>query len=332
MLVSIVIPAFNAEATLGECLEACRSQTYPDTELIVVDDGSADGTGRIAQEHGARCIRQPQAGPAAARNTGYRAASGEIVAFTDSDCVPEPDWIARLLDRFEEGVAGVGGTYGIANRDSLLARMIQEEIRMRHARFGDEVDFLGSFNVAYRKQALEEAAGFDEDFSSASAEDNDLAYRLLDAGWRLRFAPDAVVLHYHPARLGAYLRTQQRHGFWRMKLYAKHPKRARKGDRYAGLADLMAPVMALAFVTLAVLLPFLFLMPGAVAMGLGVAASLLGLLYLGIRLPVPIRMAWAARDIRLVKFADVAFFRDLARGIGMVRGMWVFLVRRKARA
>ena len=123
-LVSIIIPAHNAAETLAECIEACRQQTYRPLELIVVDDGSTDDTPRIAWVHPVHYIRQDQRGPAAARNRGAREARGAILAFTDSDCVPAEDWAARLVDGFDEDTVAVGGTYGIANPDSKLARMI----------------------------------------------------------------------------------------------------------------------------------------------------------------------------------------------------------------
>ena len=100
MLVSIIIPAYNSEKTLAICLAACLNQSGPDTEVIVVDDGSTDGTARIAQTFPVHYIHQENCGPAAARNRGAQAASGGVIAFTDADCVPERVWIdgARMYD------------------------------------------------------------------------------------------------------------------------------------------------------------------------------------------------------------------------------------------
>ena len=321
--VSIIIPACNAAGTIGECVEACLRQTYPVTEIIVVDDGSADGTLRIAEAFPIHCVRQENRGPAAARNRGAREARGDLLAFTDADCVPRPDWIDRLVARFDSGVAAVGGTYGIANPERLLAKMVHEEIAVRHSRFGDEVDFVGSFNVAYRRAAFDAVGGFDERFPRASAEDNDLAYRLADAGGTLRFARDAVVDHYHPVSLIPYLRTQMRHGFWRVALYAKHPHRARQGDGYAGLADLAAPPIALATLFLAVVLAFLgwWTMLGAVLAG---SAALFAVA----RMPLASRMFLNTKDPRMLLFVAVAALRDIARGLGMIAGLWRWKVGR----
>ncbi len=327
MKVSVVIPAFNAQDTLGACLSACLEQDYPDLEVIVVDDGSHDGTGGVvAGFPGVRYLRQENAGPAAARNRGARAARGEWVAFTDSDCVPEPAWLTCLMAGFDEGVAGVGGTYGIANPGSRLARLVHAEIRTRHARFGDEVDFLGSFNVAYRREVFEAAGGFDESFRMASGEDNDLAYRLHDMGYVLRFRGDAVVAHHHPTGLWPYLRTQRWHGYWRMKLYRKHPKRG-GGDHYAGLADLLAAPFS---VMLLIDLGGTLLLAPLVAPRWDVLAgqALLTVLYASLCLVRAARVRGANAFERLL-LAGLIAARDVARGIGMVKGLWHFHMRRK---
>jgi len=318
MRVSIVIPACNAERTIAECLQASLQQTHPDCEIIVVDDGSTDRTRQIVEQFtGVAVIHQANRGPAAARNTGAARATGDVLAFTDSDCIPRPDWIERLLEDFQEGVVGVGGTYANAEPKSLLARMLHEEIQARHDRCGEYVDFLGSFNVAYKREAFEAVGGFDETFSRASAEDNDLAYRLQDAGGRLRFQPGAIVAHHHPTRLWPYLRTQASHGYWRMKLYRKHPRRARTGDQYASALDLTAPPLALMFIAA---------LPAQAVVG--PPATILALLILAayalVRAPLAQRMVKRSGDPRIYAFAAVALLRDIARAAGMLAGMMRF--------
>lgn len=322
MLVSIVIPAYNAERTLEACLRACLDQTYPETEVIVADDGSTDGTPEIAARFGVRYIRQGNRGPAAARNMGARVACGEIIAFTDSDCIPQRDWIAQLVGGFEPGVAAVGGTYGIANPDRLLARLVHEEIVVRHARFKNEVDFLGSFNVAYRKDAFDAVHGFDESYTAASGEDNDLAYRLQDAEGTLRFCRAAVVAHHHPVRLLSYLRTQMWHGYWRVKIYSRHHGRARTGDRYASGFELLTPPAMLVLLGLTPL-------GAAVALhgcGLYIAAGLLALLaMLGCaHVPMTLQMWRNARRVEMLLFPGLALLRDAARAFGLGYGFYRF--------
>lgn len=326
---SIVVPAYNAAATLNECLEACLAQTVP-VEVIVVDDGSTDETAAIAQRHPVTYLHQDNAGPAAARNFGARAAKAGVLAFTDSDCLPDPRWIEKLLGAFKYGAAGVGGTYGIANPESLLARLIHAEIRLRHAGLNGEVDFLGSFNVAYDREQFWDAGGFDEDFRAASGEDNDLAYRLADRDRTLRFTDEAVVRHYHPDRLWPYLRTQSRHGFWRMRLYAKHPNRA-GGDRYASLLDLWSPGMALFALTFSLFAAALWPSPAA-RIPVTVTAAWVTFLWAAVHARKAIPMYRAHGDARMLLFVPMAMARDLARAWGMARGAWRFLIRRKTTA
>ena len=312
MQVSVIVPAYNAAATLDACLAGCTAQSHAPHEVIVVDDGSGDDTAGIARARGVQVVTQPNAGPAAARNAGARAATGTVLAFTDSDCRPQADWLRHLLAAFAPGVVAVGGTYAVANPESRLARLIQAEIAARHVAMRGEVDFLGSFNVAYTHTAFAAAGGFDEGFRHASGEDNDLAYRLHDAGGRLVFTPDAVVAHQHPERLGAYLRTQARHGYWRVQLYRKHRGRARRGDRYATAGEMLgAPLSCLAVVALALtpLVPPAVLMV-LLAMGLwraGKQPLLRG------TAPLARRDSWA--------LLPLWFVRDVARGLGLVRGL-----------
>ena len=328
---SVVIPVFNGACTLAECLTACLAQSYSDFDVIVVDDGSTDETARVAKTFDVHYLHQDNAGPATARNRGARAARGDIVAFTDSDCIPETNWIDSLVAGFDEDTVAVGGGYGIANKTSLLARMIHEEISLRHDRYGDEVDFLGSFNVAYRRDVFEEVGGFDESFPVASAEDNDLAYRLLDGDGTLRFVRGARVAHYHPAKLVQYLKTQMMHGYWRMKLYAKHPKRAQTGDRYAGLTDFAAPPLSLLLFVGLALLALSLVVPGLASWGLGIALPV-GLVYGLTRAGLPIRMMRRSGDPLMALFFPVLVLRDLARAAGMLRGIWTFILMKRGAA
>ncbi len=328
--VSIIIPAYNAAATLGECLAACLAQTHPHTDVIVVDDGSTDSTADIAKDYPVEYIHQDNAGPAAARNRGARSAQGEIIVFTDSDCIAEPDWIKKLLTGFTaDDVVAVGGSYGIANESSLLARMIHEEIRIRHEQFQGEVDFLGSFNVAYRKDAFDAVGGFDELFRMASGEDNDLAYRLHDRGGHLRFVADALVAHYHPTRLWPYLRTQFYHGFWRMKLYTKHPKRS-EGDQYAGKAEFAGPPLSLILISYLLTFPFIY---GYIPWGMGVVPLLILSVVYGESKKHTLRtISGRMGNLNGIKFLVMLFLRDVARGLGLIRGVWTFMILRRETA
>ena len=151
-----------------------------------------------------------------------------------------------------------------------------------------------------------------------------LAYRLQDAGGRLAFTPHAIVSHHHPTHLASYLRTQTRHGYWRMKLYQKHPNRSR-GDRYAGVRDLAAvglPVMCAVHVAaLATTWPI-----DGVAGILGLALLAYGPAFALVHGDLAIRMAARSRSIGMTAFWLVMVLRDFARAAGLIAGIWRFRV------
>ena len=118
--VSVIIPAYNAEKTLKNCLDALLEQTLLPNEIIVVDDGSTDSTPTIASTYSLVNLHsQKNQGPAHARNVGARKAKGKIILFLDSDCVPEENWLEEMIKPFQdEKVAGVQGAYKTHQRDN----------------------------------------------------------------------------------------------------------------------------------------------------------------------------------------------------------------------
>src|SRR3989339_239707 len=254
--VSIIIPAYNASGTISKTIEACLSQSYDKREIIVIDDGSSDKTQEIVSGYPVKLIRQDNAGPAKARNTGWKAAAGEIVVFTDSDCVPRADWLEKLIFLFDSPEIGAaGGTYGIENPNSLVALAIHSEIQYRHSSLPEYVRYLGSFSLGIKKNILEELGGFDESFRIACGEDADLTYRIVNLGYKMRFSRDCVVGHYFPTRLFGFVRQQFWRGYWIMKLLAKHPAKLGKDD-YSKTRDSIQPPL---FALILALTPLIFI-------------------------------------------------------------------------
>lgn len=242
MNLSVIVPAYNAQATIGQTLKALTEQDYPGKfEIIVVDDGSSDRTADVIRSFpGARYVHQPNAGPASARNHGASLAQGEFLAFTDSDCVPHKDWLTKLAEGFKAGdVAVVMGSYGIANKDSLLAYFIYKEIIYRHNNLlPDFPKVFGSYNFCIRKNIFDQAKGFNTSYRYASGEDNDLSYKIVASGKRIYFERKALVDHYHPTLIKKYLKEQFRHGHWRAMMYVDHPSMA-TGDGYTFWKDIV---------------------------------------------------------------------------------------------
>ncbi len=231
MIASVIIPAFNSEKTIGECIAALNEQEFPkkEFEIIVVDDGSTDNTKKIAEMLGARVFPQKNSGPAKARNNGARKAKGGILVFTDADCMPEKNWIAEMLEPFSDlEVAGAQGAYRTRQK-SIVARFAQMEIEERYERmkrFSGKLDWVGSYSAAYRKKDFLEAGGFDESFPKASGEDPELSYRIAKQGKKLVFNPKAIVYHTHPSTLKKYFWSKFWRAYYRVPMYGKHPDKA----------------------------------------------------------------------------------------------------------
>lgn len=315
--ISVVLAAYNSDKTISATIEALLAQSWQgdSLEIIVVDDGSTDQTANVTKNYPIKYLHQENKGPAAARNYGWKSARGEIICFTDSDCVPEKEWVSKIIKEYtSDDIAGVGGSYDIVNSDNLLARCVHEEIIQRHMKSPRQVNYLGGFNVSYRRSVLEEVCGFDESYTEASGEDNELAYKIAKRGYNLIFNKDIKVGHFHPTKLSAYLRRQMKHGFWRVKLYRDHPDMTR-GDVYAGLLDFIRPPLAL--LTIAVLAFIYFpLMPFLLCFLL---ISQLMLQFL-----MPFSIVKRTKDIKYFYLTFVIFLRDYTRAIGMMIGMWKF--------
>jgi cellulose synthase/poly-beta-1,6-N-acetylglucosamine synthase-like glycosyltransferase len=197
--VAIVIPVRNGQSMVARCVAACRGQSRPSEELIVVDNGSTDDTAARAAAAGATVLSEPRRGSFRARNRGWRAATSDVIAFTDVDCIPDPAWLAELIEPFSDpSVAGVGGAIVQAERNSAAQRWIVER-RFLDQAFNAEHAFLPFFataNVAYRRSALEMLDGFDELFGH-TAGDNDMSWRIQAlGGGHLVYRPEAEVRHF----------------------------------------------------------------------------------------------------------------------------------------
>ena len=325
MKVSVVIPAYNAQKTIAETVEQSVAQAKGpiEVEVVVVDDGSDDNTAIIAESAGATVIRQENAGPAAARNQGWRSATGQVICFIDSDCVPTAGWLENLLDGFSDGKVGaVAGSYEIANASSWLAQWVHQEIIERHKRMPPFVRAFGSYNVAIPRYVLEATGGFDPKYRRASGEDNDLSYRIIKKGWRIAFRPQAKVAHYHPERVWKYLMEQYRHGFWRAKLYQEHPDMLR-GDDYTRLRDRLEPILVLAILACTLLTTFGIIgsdWPLLVFLGV----------YAAIHLSWPISWWLGEGRIGGFPFAAVTFLRGFARTAGLCMGIFQFAFKKPA--
>jgi glycosyltransferase involved in cell wall biosynthesis len=228
-MISVIVPAYNSEKTIGECLEALEKQTKKPDEIIVVDDGSNDKTRNVVKKFSkVRLIEQGHRGPASARNLGAKNAKGEILLFMDADCKADREWVSEMTRPFsDKEISGVQGRYKTAQK-GLVARFVQLEIEDRYDRMRKRkyIDFVGSYSAGYRRSVFLEFGGFDESFRMASGEDPDISFKISKAGHKIIFSENAVVYHNHVNSLPAYLKQKFWRAYWRVLLYRKHPGKA----------------------------------------------------------------------------------------------------------
>jgi GT2 family glycosyltransferase len=226
--VSVVVCAYNAERTMEPCLASLRELNYPDYEVIVVNDGSTDRTLEIAERFPyARIISQPNKGLSVARNVGAEAATGEIVAYTDSDCVADPDWLTYLVATMErKQLVACGGPNFPPPEDKLVPSAVAVSPGgPTHVLLTDETaEHIAGCNMAFRRDALLALGGFDPTYRAAG-DDVDICWRFQDAGHTIGFSPAAIVWHFRRNTVGAYLGQQRGYGKAEALVYAKHPFR-----------------------------------------------------------------------------------------------------------
>jgi glycosyltransferase involved in cell wall biosynthesis len=227
-MVSVVICAYNAERTMRECLVSLRGLDYPNYEVIIVDDGSSDRTAEIAMDFPEfRLIRQPNKGLSEARNAGLHAALGEIIAYTDSDCVVDPHWLTFMVRAMgEEGFDACGGPNHAPHEEGRIEACVAASPGAPcHVLTGeDRAEHLAGCNMAFTKAALAAVGGFDPRFTAAG-DDVDICWRMLAAGYVLGFSPAAFVWHFRRNTMKAYYRQQRGYGRAEAMLYAKYAER-----------------------------------------------------------------------------------------------------------
>jgi GT2 family glycosyltransferase len=259
---SIIIPTFNGGSRIGNCLDSLMKQTTGrDVEILVVNDGSTDHTANVVSGYSSvRLIAQANAGPASARNRGALEAKGKILLFTDDDCVPMPDWLAAMLEPFNDPeVVGAKGVYR-THQKSLAARFVQIEYEDKYRLMAGlpSIDFIDTYSAGFRRERFLEMAGYDTSFPVACAEDVELSYRMSARGWKMKFVPGAIVYHTHPATFSSYLKKKYKFAFWRVLAVRKNPSKGVKDShtpQIMKLQLLFAPALLFAVVFDAVVRP-----------------------------------------------------------------------------
>lgn len=328
-LVSVIVSSFNGAGTITACIEALRRQSFADrTEIIVVDDGSSDATAEIADAAGVRVIRhEKNLGLSAARNSGIRAAKGAIIAFTDDDCVPSPEWLARLVPHYErDEVAGVGGAVSVVRPTSVVHRYLEDNnplapLELELARGSglayrvllylrrpwmaaarqDEravYSFAGA-NMSFRREVLDAVGMFDPSITFG-ADDEYICSRVRESfpDQVLWFDPDASVGHDYAGTMRDVLRRNFAYGNGHARDFLRDPE-----QRW----------------------PIVFPIPVAVLVGVLVLRRLPRILalLLAVQLLLPQGILGTLRHRRLenLLFSYVRLAEESAHDLGMVVGL-----------
>jgi cellulose synthase/poly-beta-1,6-N-acetylglucosamine synthase-like glycosyltransferase/peptidoglycan/xylan/chitin deacetylase (PgdA/CDA1 family) len=302
--VSIVVPAYNEAAGIEKAVRSLASSDYPEFEVVVVDDGSTDGTGELIERMalpGVRVIREANRGKAEALNMAVAAARYDLIAAVDGDTVFEPGTLAALVRPFaDERVGAVAGNTKVGNRRSLLG-------------LWQHIDYVTGFNLdrrlydvlgcmptvpgavgAFRRSALLDAGGFSSD---TLAEDTDLTISLGRRGWKVVYAEDARGFTETPASLGGLWRQRYRWSFGTMQSVWKH-RRALLRRREGPIGTIGLPYLILFQIALPLLAPLIDIF------------ALYGILFLD---PVPVIGYWVAFNLLVIAQGAYAFHLDHER-------------------
>jgi poly-beta-1,6 N-acetyl-D-glucosamine synthase len=259
--VSVIVPAYNEEIGIAAAVQSLTANDYPDLEVIVVDDGSTDGTAAVVEtldDPRVTLIRQINGGKPAALNTGIAAARHDVIVMVDGDTVFEPETIRNLVRPMADpSVGAVAGNAKVGNRRSLLGRWQHIEYVMAFNLDRRMYEALGCMPIvpgaigAFRREALAEVGGLSHD---TLAEDTDLTMSIHRAGWKVLYEPEARAWTEVPASLRQLWRQRYRWAYGTMQAIWKHRGAARERSSlglialpWMVLAQVLSPLLASAF-------------------------------------------------------------------------------------
>ncbi|HEX6967992.1 MAG TPA: bifunctional polysaccharide deacetylase/glycosyltransferase family 2 protein [Micromonosporaceae bacterium] len=260
--VSVIVPAYNEAANIAATVRSLVDSDYPALEVIVVDDGSTDGTAEIVERmrlRGVRVIRQANAGKPAALNTGVAHARADLIVLVDGDTVFQPDTVRRLVQAFADPTVGaISGNTKVANRRRLLGRWQHLEYVIGFNLDRRMYDVLGCMPTipgaigAFRRRVLADVAGVSAD---TLAEDTDLTMAVLRTGWRVVYEERAIAWTEAPSSLRQLWRQRYRWCYGTMQAMWKHRRAVRETGGGGRLGRIGLPYLTLFQVLLPLVAP-----------------------------------------------------------------------------
>lgn len=259
--ISVVIPVKNAAKFLPKCLNSLNNLNYPKDkyEVIISDSDSTDKTREIAVSMGAKVVDAGGPSVCAGRNSGFKAAKGEIIAFSDADCVMDKDWLSSAVKYFQDKkVACVGGVSLVPDDETVFGKACAFIFSYglftggstygRHFTSVREVTHNPGCNAIYRRSALEKVMPVDERFTDG--EDVIMNRRLKKLGYTFLFTPDTKLWHYRSSTAKRFWKQKIRYGMGRVMIGRAHPELLNPMHIIVGFG---IPLIALILIVLAIL-------------------------------------------------------------------------------
>jgi len=222
--VSVIIPVYNGEKTIAACIESLLNQDYPKNryEIIVVDNNSKDSTAKIVRKYTVKYLFENRIQSSyAARNTGIRHSKGEILAFTDNDCIAERPWLINLIQGWKVNWGGIAGDIlGLPARS--FTEKYQNRCYCQEAKLvKNDYPFAPTANVAYKRKVFDEVGLFTEDLVSGG--DADFSWRIIKQGYMIKFRKNARVIHKSRDNIFSLYKQAKRYGFGTVCLSLTYP-------------------------------------------------------------------------------------------------------------
>jgi O-antigen biosynthesis protein len=224
--VTVAVCVRNGQASIGNCLESLLRLNYPPEklEIVVVDNASSDKTAEIVSKYPAKVVFERTPGRSSARNTAWKTASHDLVAYTDADCVVDARWLTDIVNVFDDEDVGVAGGRIITPGTDPLARFYEKRRIVSNEEFSGNYrfspPFLATANAIFRRTALEKCHGFNTEYHAA--EDADICWRIQDLGYSVRYVHAGVVFHNHRTTSGGLFRQSIEYGFYGILVYYRH--------------------------------------------------------------------------------------------------------------
>lgn len=273
--INVIIPAYNEEKVIDDCLGALMAQSVTDFKVIVIDDASTDRTADKIRDFVQRFSGRIElkefgkVGPGKARNRVAMDVTSEFVAFTDADCIPSPQWLEELLKGFTSPEIGaVGGPHRAPSKSSEFQKMVEDFFSMTSFL----VDFFKAptekiievphnplCNVMYRTKIFKSVGGFREDLFPG--EDTEIDFKIADRGFKILYNPKALVEHHRPESIQQFRKVMHAYGRAQGKLVREYG--LRRKIQWIGLGVLMI----LAWISLGLAITGSF---AGLAMGFGI--------------------------------------------------------------